>query len=422
MRHASWLAAAAIVLLLVPGTGLSAPRYLFPHTAGEADPGPEYAPTSRDSSWIFYDDGTPYYYWTLAAGDRAAVRFTVPAPTQMDSAEVLSIQVMLYDATGPGNIVLHVWGDNNGMPGTDLMTPMTVTPTLYASPGQNLWNSFIDVRYLDQPNPGYQQVEQDIWVGYEFLSDAPNPLGDVATTTHRSYFYEGGAWVPVDDSDLMVRIWWGQDVPVELSSFSYEVAGNGLLLRWDTQSETENFGFRVLRSTELLGPFAPVSDLIPGAGTTIVPQHYEFFDTDVEQGECYYYFLEDTDLSGVAHLTGPLAAVFGTPAETPVPTARLLDVAPNPVTEEARLTFNVANGEGFLNGNAELSSQRVELALYDLQGRLTRNLYFGQVLPGTYHVTWDGTTDEGHVAPPGVYLCRLEVGDRADVARVVLTR
>ncbi|MCU0613238.1 MAG: hypothetical protein MUE60_15820, partial [Candidatus Eisenbacteria bacterium] len=380
MRHASRLAAAAAVMLvLVPATGLSAPRYLFPHTAAEVDPGPAFAPASRDSSWIFYDDGTPYYYWTLAAGDRAAVRFTVPPPSQQDSSEVLSIQAMLYDATGPGN---------------------TVTPTLYASPGQHLWNSFIDVRFLDQPNPGYQQVEQDIWVGYEFLSNAPNPLGDVATTSHRSYFYEGGAWVPTDDSDLMIRIWWGQDVPVELSSFSYEVADNGILLRWDTQSETENFGFRLLRSTELLGPFAPVSDLIPGAGTTIVPQHYEFFDTGVEWGNCYYYFLEDIDLSGASHRSGPLAAVFGTPVEIPVPTARLLDVSPNPVTEEARLTFRVADGDGFLNGGSELSSQRVELALYDLQGRLARNLYFGQVLPGTYHVTWDGTTDAGQSAPP----------------------
>lgn len=422
MRHTSWLAATVAVIMLVPATGVTAPRYLFPHLAGEMVPGPAYAPAERDSSWIFYDDGTPYYYWTLAAGDRAAVRFTVPAPTTMDSAEVLSIQVMLYDATGPGNIRLHIWADDNGLPGADLMTPTTVTPTLYASPGQHLWNSFIDVRYLDQPNPGYQQVEQDIWVGYEFLSNAPNPLGDVATTQHRSYFYEGGAWVPTDDSDLMIRIWWGQDVPVELSSFTYEVAENGILLRWDTQSETENFGFRILRSTNLLGPFAAVSGLIPGAGTTIVPQHYEFFDTEVERGTCYYYFLENIDLSGVSHRTGPLAAAFGTPSVAPLPGERILQVSPNPFRESAQLTFRVADGEGFLNGSADVSSQRVELALYDLQGRLTRNLYFGQALPGTYHVTWDGTTDAGRVAPPGVYLCRLEVDGRADVARVVLTR
>ncbi|MBN1424037.1 hypothetical protein JXA88_05715 [Candidatus Fermentibacteria bacterium] len=422
MRHVSrMVAAATVMLLLVPVMSLAAPRYLFPHSQ-EMDPSPAFAPGTRDSSYIYYDDGTPYYYWTLAAGDRAAVRFTVPAPTEMDSAEVLSIQVMVYDATGPGNIRLHVWADDNGQPGADLMAPMTVTPTLYASPGQHLWNSFIDVRFEDQPNPGYQQVEQDIWIGYEFLSSAPNPLGDVATTTHRSYFYEGGSWAPVDDSDLMIRIWWGQDVPVEISSFSYEVAENGILLRWDTQSETENFGFRVVRSGDLLGPYAVVSELIPGAGTTIVPQHYEFFDTDVEWGNCYYYFLEDTDLSGISHRTGPLAAVFGTPVDPPLPTARLLDIAPNPVTEETRLTFRVADGTAFLNGNAEMAPQRVNLGLYDLQGRLTRRLYFGQVLPGTYHVTWDGTTDAGSASPAGVYLCRLEVGNRTDVTRVVLAR
>ncbi len=416
MRHASRLVAAAIVLL-IPAAGQSAPRYLFPHPAGDEVLGVRPAPTARDSSWLYYDDGVPYYYWTLAAGDCAAVRFTVPPPSQMDSAEVLSIQVMLYDATGPGNIRLHIWADNNGVPGADLMTP-----TLYASPGQHVWNSFIDVRYVNQPNPGYQQVEQDIWVGYELLSNAPNPLGDVATTTYRSYFYERGAWVPVDDSDLMIRIWWGQDVPVEISSFSYEVVANGILLRWDTQSEKDNFGFRVLRSTDLLGPYAPVSDLIRGAGTTAVPQHYEFFDTDVEWGRCYYYFLEDIDLSGTSHRTGPLAALYGAPNGPPVPTERLLTVSPNPVVETARLTFRVGGEEGFLNGGTGALGQHVELALYDLQGRLARTLFFGQVLPGTYHVSWDGTTDAGQTAPVGVYLCRLQVGSRSDVARVVLTR
>jgi hypothetical protein len=405
---------------------VAAPRYLFPHSAGEQDLIPGFAPADQDSDLIYYDDGIPEYYWVLGAGDNVAVRFTVPTPDELDSAEVLSVQAMLYDATGAGNIILHVWADEDGLPGADLMEPMEVTPTQYASPDNHVWNSFVDVRYVNTPDTLYQQVEDDIWVGYELIANKPNPLGDGFPDTDRSLFYEGGDWGPPSGgTDLMIRIWWGQDVPVELSLFTYEVVDNGLLIRWETQSETENFGFRLLRSTQLVGPYAPISDMIPGAGTSTVPQNYEFLDTEVEVGTSYYYFLEDIDLLGESHRTGPMAATFGTPSAVPVASLRLLDVSPNPFQTETNLAFVIPSGidQAFLQGGEEtVSPQMAHLALYDLQGRVTRKLYYGQVLPGTYHVTWDGTTDAGHLAAPGVYLCRLEVGGRADAARIVLTR
>ncbi len=414
---------AAVLVLLVPAAGLAAPRYLFPHAEG-GPLGPQLAPADQDSEYIYYDDSIPQYYWALSGGDRAAVRFTTPAPTDLDSAEVLSIQVMLYDATGPGNIVLHLWEDDDGLPGEDLITPMEVTPTQYATPTEYVWNSFVDVRFHDTPNPDYQEVERDIWIGYELLTGAPNPLGDITGDTDRSYFYEGSAWVPVNDSDLMIRIWWGQDVPVELSVFTYQVVENGLLIQWETQSETENFGFRLLRSSQLTGPYAPVSEVIPGAGTTIVPQRYEFLDTEVEWGHAYYYFLEDIDLSGQSHRSGPLAASFGIAVIPPVASLPCLEVWPNPMNEAVDLRFIVpaVQGSELENGRGQfVSPQDVTLAMFDVNGRITRWLYKGQALPGTYFVRWDGATDSGRHTAPGVYFCRLDVGGRADVVRVIRT-
>jgi hypothetical protein len=423
MRQALRSAAiAAFFVLLLPMAVLAAPRYLFPHAAGEAGQIPVFAPADQDSELIYYDDGIPEYYWVLSEGDKAAVRFTTPPPEDLDAAEVLSVQAMLY----AGDIILHVWANDGGLPGADLMEPMQVTPTQYASPDNHVWNSFVDVRFVDTPDTLYQQVERDIWVGYELIANKPNPLGDGFADTDRSLFYEGDEWVtPSGGSDLMIRIWWGQDVPVELSLFSYDVVDNGLLIRWETQSETENFGYKLSRSTQLVGPYTPISDMIPGAGTTTVPQRYEFLDTDVEEGTSYYYFLEDIDLSGESHRTGPLAATFGTPSSVPVASLHLLDVSPNPFQSETNLAFVIPSGAepAFTQGGeATVSPQMAQLALYDVQGRVTRSLYFGQVLPGTYHVTWDGTTDAGHLAAPGVYLCRLEVGGRVDAARLVLTR
>jgi len=414
---------AVLFVLLVPVTGLAAPRYLFPQV-GDAPVGPQFSPADQDSEYIYYDDGEPYYYWALSGGDMAAVKFTTPAPTELDSAEVLSIQVMLYDATGPGNIILHVWEDESGLPGNNLITPMEVTPTQYASPTDHIWNSFVDIRFEDTPNPDYQQVERDLWIGYELLSGAPNPLGDVAGGADRSYFYEGDEWVPVNDSDLMIRIWWGQDVPVELNSFSYEIAESGLLIQWETQSETENFGFRLLRSEHLSGPYDDVSDLIPGAGTTTVPQSYQYLDESVEWGHTYYYMLADIDLNGEEHRTGPLSATFGN-APVPVADALSINVWPNPSADDASINFMIPAGSRIepADGRGEFGSSRnVDLAVYDVNGRLMRWLYTGQAMPGSYHVDWDGTTDHGLRTAPGIYFCRLKVDDDASVVRVIRTQ
>jgi len=60
---------------------------------------------------------------------------------------------------------------------------------------------------------------------------------------------------------------------------------------------------------------------------------------------------------------------------------------------------------------------RVELGIFDLGGRrvavVERNR---RVEPGRYSVDWSGKDDEGHEAPPGVYLARLGV-DRLDLVR-----
>lgn len=48
------------------------------------------------------------------------------------------------------------------------------------------------------------------------------------------------------------------------------------------------------------------------------------------------------------------------------------------------------------------------LAIYDLQGRLVKQLIQGKVGPGSHTVTWDGTDASGRQAASGVYLIRLQ--------------
>lgn len=60
------------------------------------------------------------------------------------------------------------------------------------------------------------------------------------------------------------------------------------------------------------------------------------------------------------------------------------------------LTFTLAAGE-----NARLS-------VVDLRGRLVRRVWDGVGTGDAQSATWDGKSDEGWVAPLGVYFAQLE--------------
>lgn len=64
----------------------------------------------------------------------------------------------------------------------------------------------------------------------------------------------------------------------------------------------------------------------------------------------------------------------------------------------------------------------VTLAIYDVSGRLLRQLHHGMIERGDYEEKWDGRDDHGAHVAAGVYIVRLRAAD-ADVTRkVTLTK
>jgi flagellar hook assembly protein FlgD len=73
----------------------------------------------------------------------------------------------------------------------------------------------------------------------------------------------------------------------------------------------------------------------------------------------------------------------------------------------------------------ELSLSReaeVTVAIYDVDGRVVRNLIDSRLGPGKYLVEWDGMDDVGFAAPPGIYFCRVEGDRNVDVGKLVLLK
>ncbi len=83
---------------------------------------------------------------------------------------------------------------------------------------------------------------------------------------------------------------------------------------------------------------------------------------------------------------------------------------PNPFNPTTNFGFRIADF-GF-----------VELKIYDLTGRLVRNLINENKAPGRYTVQWDGKDGGGRPVASGVYLYRLEAGSFRAVRKMILLK
>jgi flagellar hook assembly protein FlgD len=68
------------------------------------------------------------------------------------------------------------------------------------------------------------------------------------------------------------------------------------------------------------------------------------------------------------------------------------------------------------------SACKVALRVYDVRGRLVRQLRSGAAQPGVYRAEWDGKNAEGHDVAGGIYFIRLSAGAGRMSRKVVLIR
>ncbi|MCU0610489.1 MAG: hypothetical protein MUE60_01710 [Candidatus Eisenbacteria bacterium] len=251
------------------------------------------------------DDGTSEYFWNADfAGEGMANQFNAGGVARIDT-----IFYTVMHSTGTPQPVqsayVCVWADAGGVPGAPLYQGLYDFPV----PEQGFyWWVALDLAAANIV------VNGNFWVGY--LDDGTmtyQPYLDNPTACN-TYMYtpadgwedmEGYAGIPLG---LYFRCWASEGVPVELTSFDATAGDGEIVLRWATASETNTFGYRLLRSLQENGSFAAVGDLIRGAGTTNTPQTYSFTDRDVQVGVRYYYELVDVDASGAETVHGPVNA------------------------------------------------------------------------------------------------------------------
>jgi hypothetical protein len=102
---------------------------------------------------------------------------------------------------------------------------------------------------------------------------------------------------------------------LSLASFSATRQASQILIEWQTIFEIDNLGFHIWRSSS---PDAPTERLTkqllpaqaPGSGQGM---SYQWLDERVEEGQTYYYWLEDVDIAGMTTRHGPVSPTMSLP-------------------------------------------------------------------------------------------------------------
>lgn len=94
-----------------------------------------------------------------------------------------------------------------------------------------------------------------------------------------------------------------------------------------------------------------------------------------------------------------------------------LSVCPNPFTTSTTISLLPSAQE---HKNTGAQDKTMELNIYDVSGRLVRNLVTGDLCSGA--LMWDGKDDEGNRVKSGVYFVKLKVGKRMMSRKVIFLK
>jgi hypothetical protein len=113
-----------------------------------------------------------------------------------------------------------------------------------------------------------------------------------------------------------------------------------------------------------------------------------------------------------------VAATAGAKAAGPstdvTPEGKLVELYrpwPNPSETAVRYAYQIQS-----------ESERVDIGVFDIAGRVIRSLVHGTQSAGRYEVVWDGRREDGVRVKGAVYFLRASVGSSSRVSRVVLLK
>lgn len=331
--------------------------------------------------WMYFDGATPPDYPSMTNAQRAAGNIGDPNLV-WDGPNATTLGNMLLSG-GLTNGRVRLFGPNPYQGGSSLshwstaLTPNRVMEPYYTGANHD---PELEAALLED-------------TGWTLLAKCgPGVLGEIAGAptvyTHISFTYPN--WV--------IRLPMKNVGTAGVSGFQGDIDPS-TIPAWMTPSADFNAGY---------GATAPGATVV-GATYTIDLTGWPGGPFDVDVIVSYTDSCGNVVTDTIPKTLAPDAAT-AVPDESPSFACRLNQNVPNPFNPTTTITYEVPG------------LQHVSLRVYNVAGRLVRNLVDEVKSEGRYAVDWNGKDAHGHALSSGVYFYRLEAGSFVQTKRMVLLK
>jgi len=311
------------------------------------------------------------------------------------------------------------WSDTYGV---DLEAAITTNYVIQKSGVRQSLDGYHFQEFCASPTPYYfpENWTQNVWVEIASISNDASGSGfgdfeicptDFSPGTDPNLGVDLTDYIPIINGSATEV-----SLPVELTSFTAEDGVDGVLLKWTTESETENLGFmldRRIAETEDWNIVARYNtdDALLGQGSTPSATDYEYIDNLVEIGKEYEYRLSDVDYSGVVTYHATRFITVKNLVLNVIPEKfELFAAYPNPFNPHATIRYDIPK------------PTNVRITIYNQIGQKIRVLQNGIIQAGEHSVVWDSSNEQGQPVSAGVYLFNIDAGVFNKTQKMILLK
>ncbi len=353
-------------------------------------------------TYISYDDANVDEVASITGNVEAAVKISIPSGMYGKLTTVL-IRNYMDSNLSNSDMLFHVWDNNNGVPGNDLITPFSVTPEA------TLTNPFpftvIDLRsYSDQ----LHDLTDDIFVGFTVPANTVNLV--VSNNPHnRSFTFNGSTWSSYskDYEFRAILNITSFPMPVELTSFTVSCVNNNVELIWRTATEVNNYGFEIYRSAQNTGFGSNDNEIgwnkigfVSGHGNSNSPKYYSFTDKSLTTSGKYLYNLKQLDNDGKFEYSQITKVDYKGPIKN-----ELNQNYPNPYNPTTIIKWQTAKDNW------------QTLKVYDILGNEISTLVNEFRPAGVYNYEFNASE-----LPSGIYFYQLTAGKFAQTRKMIVVK
>ncbi len=189
-------------------------------------------------------------------------------------------------------------------------------------------------------------------------------------------------------------------VPVELTSFTASIIDEGILLKWETATEINNYGFEIERAqNNSVGTWEKLA-FIEGHGNSSYPHRYEYIDKNALPGLEYIYRLKQIDNDGSFTIFDEVKIKNSGELNF-----KLSQNFPNPFNPNTIIEYSIPN-EAFVN-----------LKIYNSLGEEIATLVNATKAPGNYKVEFNANGLSN-----GIYFYRITAGNFNEVKKMIILK